>query len=129
MSSVSVPSDLESSHFVKEEPCHLCNGLGVEKQEETVQTPRRFCRGKPTNNDRGTSISEIDKATAASVRTESDFRPDPRSAYGDCLLGLSDSTSLAEYNFSGSEQQVEDLETEAPQNEKSPSSSKCVLEV
>ncbi|XP_068718168.1 uncharacterized protein [Montipora capricornis] len=127
VSSVSVPSELESSHLAREEPCHLCNGLGVEKQEETVQNPCRFCRCKPTNNDRGTSISEIDKATAASVLTESDFLPDSRSAYGDCLLGLSDSTSLAEYNFSGSEQQVEDLKTEAPQKEKTPSSNCCHL--
>ena len=126
VSSVSVPAELERSHL--EERCYLCNRVvGVELQEGTVQTTCRFCRRGRPNNHSGRSISEFDKDPATAVDTESDSRDNLRSTYADDrLLGLPDSTSLAEC---GSERQVEDLETEVPPKENTPSLSKCLLEV
>ncbi|XP_068718171.1 uncharacterized protein [Montipora capricornis] len=116
VSSVSVPAELERSHL--EERCYLCNrAVGVELQEGTVQTTCRFCRREPTNNHGGTSISEFDKDPDTALGTESDFRDNPRSRYaGDRLLGFSEC---------GREQQVEDLETEVPPKEKTPSLNSC----
>ena len=69
------------------------------------------------------SVSVSSELESKSVRTESSFPDDPRSAYGDFPLGLYDSTLLEECNFCDSEQQVEDL------IKKTPSLSKCVLKV
>ncbi|XP_068702755.1 uncharacterized protein [Montipora foliosa] len=60
------------------------------------------------------SVSVSSELESKSVRTESSFPDDPRSAYGDFPLGLYNSTSLEECNFCGSEQQVEDLIKKTP---------------